>query len=137
MNKDVKLFLLLAAFAVAAGTSFYFAVNASASDGKPGVPEVQTESQVEGMGVKAGLRFDQYGSGTMLDMSPKLHFWAPGFDESLVGLPAEQGGTVKTAHRYPALPGGNITTVMHHGWSGMQEPECNVWFRNPPEAAVL
>jgi hypothetical protein len=134
---DKLLFGLIVLFLCAGGT-LYFAVNSSTMGaGGVHVPSVQTESQVMGMGVKAGLRFDSYGSGTMLDMSPHLHFWAPGFDENLVGLPPEQGGTVKTPHRYPAIPGGNISTVMHKGWSALEEPTCNAWFRNPPEAAVI
>jgi hypothetical protein len=131
---DKLLFGLIVLFILAGGT-LAFAVNAS--DDRPGVPSIQTESQVMGMGVKAGLRFDSYGSGTMLDMTPKLHFWAPGFDENLVGLPPNQGGTVKCPHRYPAVPGGNVSTVIHKGWSGLEEPTCNAWFRNPPEAAVI
>ena len=127
---DKLLFGLIVFFLLAGGT-FYFAINSTDS---VHVPQIQTESQVEGLGVKAGTR---YNAGTLLDMSPELHFWAPGFDENLVGLPAAQGGTVKTPHRYPSLPGGNISTVMHKGWSGLCEPQCNDLFRNPPEAAVL
>jgi hypothetical protein len=130
---DKLLFGLIVLFLLAGG-SLYFAVNASDN---PSVPSVQTESQLMGMGVKAGLNFNTHNAGTMLDMSPALHFWAPGFEENLVGLPPSQGGTVKLPHRYPVVPGGNISTVMHKGWSGLVEPTCNMWFRNPPEAAVL
>ena len=116
---------------IGAAIAFYYA---NQSSGVSPVPEIQTEDQVMGMGVRAGI---SYNANTHLDMNPALHFWAPGFNENLVGLPPSEGGTVKTPHRYPALPGGNISTVMHKGWSGLESPACNDWFRNPPEAAVL
>jgi hypothetical protein len=95
------------------------------------VPQVQSELQVMGLGVQAGMRIN---AGTPLDMSQHLHGWHPGYDPDPTGQPV----TV-TAHRYPAIPGGNISTVMHKGWQAAVDstPAGNDWFITPPEAATL
>jgi hypothetical protein len=109
---------------------FYYATQNTEGNSRP-IPATQGEGQVMGMGVAAGMRVN---AGTALDMRPECHFWVPGLDPD--------GGAscqpVKTAHRYPAIPGGNLSTVMHKGWSafGDSAPD-NSWFTNPPEAAVL
>jgi hypothetical protein len=95
------------------------------------VPEHQTADQVMGLGVQAGMRVN---AGTPLDTTGKDHFWHPGFDPDPRAQP-----TTESKHRYPALPGGNLTTVMHNGWSQMTKgaPAGNDWFSVPPEAAVI
>lgn len=104
----------------------YHAMNMSGN--QDAVPEIQGEGQVMGMGVQAGMRF---GEGTPLDCRPEVHFWTPSTNDST--------GVVATAHRYPAIPGGNVSTVMHKGWSQFckNSPANNDWRLNPPEVAVL
>lgn len=118
-----------AGFAFVTAIVLYFAMQSTDDNSRP-IPETQTEDQVMGMGVQAGMRVN---AGTPLDCHPDTHFWSPGLD---VGNTVT---TVKTPHRYPAIPGGNISTVMHKGWSCFQDgtPARNDWFLNPPEAAVL
>jgi hypothetical protein len=71
-------------------------------------------------------------------MRPELHFWAPGF-KGFVGDEPGYQNQVTTPHRYPALPGGNISSVIHQGWGGFcrNQPGDNDWRCNPPEAAVI
>jgi len=112
-------------------------VYASQNDGpKPQyVPQFQTEAQFNWEGAATGL---DVSTGTPLDMDPKVHFWAPGFGAGLkFGDSGEGAMPVPTSHRYPAVCGGNLTAVMHHGWSSLSEPQANEWFRNPPAVAVL
>ena len=98
------------------------------------VPKTHREMTVAGMNVPSG---QPLGAGTPLDMSPVLHFWAPGFMDA--GLLDEDHPTVTTRHRYPAVPGGNVSTVMHNGWSQFckMTPANDDWRLNPPEAAVI
>jgi hypothetical protein len=101
------------------------------TDGFMPTPDNQGEAQVMGMGVQAGMRVN---AGTPLDMSWETHGWHPGHDPNNVSQPVTQ-----SKHRYPALPGGNISTVMHQGWSGVSSkaPAGNDWYSTPPEAAIL
>ena len=100
------------------------------------VPEFQTETQVMGLGVSAGLSLP--APGAPLDMRISTHFWDP-FRNSRDQLSADMNKPIKTAHRYPCVPGGNTSTVMHKGWSQFAEsvPNSNDWFLNPPSASVL
>lgn len=95
------------------------------------VPQVQSELQVMGLGVQAGMRIN---AGTPLDMSHHLHGWHPGYDPDPTGQPVTQ-----TPHRYPSVPGGNMSTVMHKGWQACisDSPAGNDWLITPPEAASL
>lgn len=95
------------------------------------VPEVQGEGQVMGLGVSADLAF---GEGTPLDMTQHFHGYHPGYDPAPSAQPVTQ-----SRHRYPVLPGGNISNVMHHGWSQVAKnsPAGNDWRLNPPEVAVI
>lgn len=99
-------------------------------EGQP-VPQVQTEAQVMGLGVQAGMRVN---AGTPLDTRHTNHGWHPGFDPDPSAQPV-----VESKVRYPAIPGGNISTVMHNGWSQACKaaPAGNDWRLNPPEAAVI
>jgi hypothetical protein len=120
----------LAILAVLVAIATYYAM---ANDGQDVVPRVQTEDQVMGLGVKASMSL---GDGTPLDLRPEVHFWSPGTN------PRDADSSIRpvtTPHRYPAIPGGNVSTVMHHGWSQFcgQSPSDNDWRLNPPEAAVL
>lgn len=98
--------------------------------GSKPVPQVQGEGQAMGLGVQATNRIC---AGTPLDMRPEIHFWSPGFDVN----PAEP--VVQPRHRYPAIPGGNMSTVMHKGWGAFNTdaPAGNDWMITPPEVAVL
>lgn len=94
-------------------------------------PEIQGEAQVMGLGVRASVN---YGAGTPLDMSYHHHGWHPGYDPDPTGQPVTQ-----SKHRYPAVPGGNISTVMHKGWGSCVHSAPggeNNWFLTPPEAAI-
>lgn len=116
--------------------AIYYATSQTDGNSAP-IPSVQGEAQVMGMNVPAGqaVRSNQMPNctGTMLDMDPKIHFWDPGVNAP--GL----NETIKTPHRYPAIPGGNLSTVMHKGWSCFNDsaPADNDWRLNPPEVAVL
>lgn len=121
--------ILAAAIAVAA---YYAYINTP--DSNETVPVAQREMQVGGLGVGS---WRSAGKGTPLSMAPELHFWAPGFTEP--GYLSEDHPVITTKHRYPAIPGGNLSTVMHKGWGAFnQAPAANSeWFLNPPEVAVL
>ena len=98
------------------------------------VPARQTEAQFLGLNVPDLA----YGNpGGPLDMSPDIHFWAPGWTNS--GATLDNHPVVITPHRYPVVTGGNISTVMHYGWSNMAQsaPANDDWRLNPPEVAVL
>jgi hypothetical protein len=95
------------------------------------VPDVQTELQFMGMNINGAL---SYNPGTVLDTTFETHFWAPKTNpRDYTNAP-----TVKSRCRYPVVPGGNASSVMHKGWGKFLEgaPD-NDWFFNPPEAAVL
>lgn len=108
----------------------YAAINAAEAE-NPAVPGIQGEAQVMGLGVNAGLKF---GTDTPLDMRAEVHQWCPGYDPDPSATPV-----VTTRHRYPVIPGGNVSTVMHKGWSSLikDAPANNDWRINPPEVAVL
>jgi len=95
------------------------------------VPTQQKETQMMGVSV---YDEEKLISGTPLDMSQHYHGWHPGYDPDSTGQPVTQ-----SKHRYPAVPGGNISSVMHQGWKGCVEkaPAGNDWFTTPPEAAVI
>jgi hypothetical protein len=95
------------------------------------VPQVQGEQQMMGLGLQATMRVN---AGTPLDMRQENHGWHPGYDPDPSAQPVTQ-----CAHRYPAVPGGNISTVIHQGWSGVanKAPAGNEWMITPPEAATL
>jgi hypothetical protein len=126
---------VIALLGLGAVVLFYYA---NQNDGGPTapIPSIQTEAQVEALGVQS-----QYQSSLSIgsaDMStnyhPQVHFWVPGWD------PAPSATkTITTPHRYPAIPGGNMSTVMHKGWAAFTKcaPADNDWRLNPPEAAVI
>jgi hypothetical protein len=118
------------AFVFAIGVAIYIATSNTDGNSKP-IPSTQTEDQVMGMGVQSGMRIN---AGTPLDCHPQTHFWSPGLDPD-----PKCCGTVVTPHRYPAIPGGNMSTVMHKGWGAFTDsaPADGDWMRNPPEVAVL
>lgn len=128
MNEHQKACVII--LGLGAAIAVYYAM---ANDGQDEVPAVQGEGQVMGMGVAAGMRT---GIGTCLDLRPEVHFWSPGTNPRDKNPPC---GVVTTPHRYPALPGGNISTVMHRGWSQFCQsaPADDDWRLNPPEVAVL
>jgi hypothetical protein len=131
------MFLLLIVLALGAGVTFYFAVNNSPGPSAP-VPNVQGEGQVMGLNVESpfdvSVGIDAKAAGSNVQHHP--HFWIPGLDPVPGATPCNQ----YTPHRYPAIPGGNISTVMHQGIVAAccnNAPADNDWRLNPPEAAVL
>jgi len=107
-------------------------INEQTAGDRPGFnPEVQSDEDVLGVGAQAGMSLSL---GTPLDMSYHLHGWHPGYDPDPNCIQ-----TITTAHRYPAVPGGNLSTVMHKGWSAASQdaPAGNSWRLNPPEASVM
>lgn len=96
------------------------------------VPNNQGEAQVMGLAIN---QQERYGAGTPLDMSHHHHGWHPGFDPDPSSQPVTQ-----SKHRYPAVPGGNISNVMHNGWRSCVDNApngVNDWFMTPPEAAIM
>lgn len=94
-------------------------------------PEIQTEAQVMGLGVQGTFKV---AAGSPLDTEHIHHGWFPGYDPDPSAQPV-----VEPRVRYPALPGGNISSVLHNGWSQVSNkpPAGGGWFNNPPEAAVI
>lgn len=111
---------------LAAAGALYFAV--SNTPNTDSIPQFQTELQFGSMNVKSGIQL-----GPLMDTS---HLWDPCGNPRDANSPQ---GFVTTPHRYPCVPGGNISTVMHKGWSAMTDwaPAGNDWFMNPPSVAVL
>lgn len=108
-----------------------YLINSNTGGMKP-VPDTQRESQFDGVAIKQNAN---YGVGTPLDMSQHHHGWHPGYDPDPTGQPVTQ-----SKHRYPAVSGGNISSVMHNGWSSVAHISPggdNNWFLTPPEAAIL
>ena len=111
------------------GVAIYFAENSTPDNSRP-IPKAQGEGQVMGMGVQSDMRVN---AGTPLDCHPNTHFWSPGLDPDSAAIT-----TVVTPHRYPAIPGGNTSTIMHKGWGAFNDSAPDdTWFRNPPEVAIL
>jgi hypothetical protein len=127
MKDEEKVLCILAAFGIA--SLIYVIQSRQDMDGP--VPSSQKEGQAMGFGIQGDTKI---AAGTPLDCSPEIHGWHPGYDPDSSAQP-----TMITQHRYPAIPGGNMSTVMHKGWSSMihDAPADNDWFLNPPEAAVL
>lgn len=126
-DKDARIALCVIAGAAVIVIVYY----AMQQTGDQYVPEVQTETQVMGLGVQASMRTNP---GTPLDTSYEIHGWFPGYDPVPIPQPV-----VDSPHRYPSVPGGNISTVLHNGWSQACKaaPAGNDWRIAPPEAAVL
>jgi hypothetical protein len=100
-----------------------YLANASASDNLTGVPSVQSEEQFGGLAADIGSRENP---NTMLDMSPDIHFYTPGYN-----CPGQS--SILTRHRYPLVTGGNISTLIHRGFDAfkMGSPD-NSWRVQPP-----
>jgi hypothetical protein len=124
---------LMALLAAGIGLAVFYAYNNT--PGKSGyVPPKQSGILTMSMGKT--LADNMTGPGNALDMDPDIHFWHPGMD------PCSDNSAqpvMQSRLRYPSLPGGNISVVMHQGWSSLMEgaPADNDWRINPPEAAVL
>jgi hypothetical protein len=135
--KDIHIAILVL-FLLGAGVTAYFAIN-STPGGDPNVPPIQDANQVTaGLGVQnqfsASVAIDAKAAGSNTCHHP--HFWVPGLDPVPGATPCVQ----YTPHRYPALPGGNLSTVMHQGIVAAccnNAPADNDWRLNPPEVAVL
>lgn len=94
-------------------------------------PQIQTQAQFLGMNINGALATNP---GTPLDLRVETHFWAPGTNPR----DSTDAPVVKSRCRYPVIPGGNVSSVMHKGWGGFLKDSPNQdWFLNPPEAAVL
>jgi hypothetical protein len=105
---------------------------AYSSSGDNVVPQIQTEAQFLGMNLDGALSTNP---GTPLDVRVSTHFWAPGTNPR----DSTDAPVVKSRCRYPVIPGGNVSSVMHKGWGSFlaDSPTGNDWRLNPPEAAVL
>lgn len=114
------------------------------TDDTPITPEVEGEIQFSGARNGAA-----YGAGTVLDLRPEVHFWAPGYNPrdtiancSNVASCTGNGGCgscpVKLRHRYPTGMGVNVASMMHGSWQDYanNSPDKD-WMYLPPEAAVL
>lgn len=110
---------------IAALGAVYFAVNSTPA---VVVPQYDGEAQFAGMDIRSGIDL-----GPLVDTAC---LWQPHFNPRDANPPC---GVITTRHRYPTVPGGNISTVMHKGWSAMSElaPAGNDWFADPPSVAVL
>jgi hypothetical protein len=93
------------------------------------VPDTQEMAHFGGLAAQAGL---DLGAGTPLDTTYSNHGYHPGYDPDPSAQPV-----VRPRIGYPVLAGGNLTSVMHHGWKDVQAPAGNDWRLNPPEVAVL
>lgn len=100
----------------------------SSGDSLMGVPAVQSEEQFGGLAADIGSRENP---NTMLDMSPDIHFYTPGYN-----CPGQS--TVLTRHRYPLVAGGNISTLIHRGFDAflLGSPD-NDWRTQPPSEYTL
>lgn len=118
---------------LAALVALYYAIQESGGPAGFYIPPVQTEAQFSGLGLSAGLAT---GAGTPLDLRPETHFWAPGSNPRDADSPQP---VVQARHRYPVVPGGNISTMIHRGWSQFSQlaPVDNCWFETPPEDAII
>ena len=96
------------------------------------VPLIQTDEAINGLNFSQSVNLNT--NSMALDMSHHIHGYHPGYDPDPTAQPV-----MNTPHRYPAVPGGNLSNVLHHGWDGMRQrtPAGNDWFNTPPEAAVL
>lgn len=74
----------------------------------------------------AGLNFSQYPD------HPGYHWRVPPRDSVRLGL-------VPSRHRYPTATGGDISALIHHGFSGVRRPSPtgNEWRVHPPSREVL
>lgn len=128
MNSNERVIVILGAIGAAV---ILYMINEQTDPGYKPVPQNQKESQMEGLNANSTMPVE---AGSPLDASISTHFWTPGYDDCNPSQP-----TVVSKHRYPAVPGGNISNVMHNGWSSMlvNAPAGNDWFMNPPEASVL
>jgi hypothetical protein len=107
-----------------------YMANQSAGD-KVAVPQIETQAQFLGMNIDGMLATNP---GTPIDLRVETHFWSP----STNPRDATDSPVVKSRCRYPVVPGGNISSVMHKGWGGfLKDSPNNDWRLNPPEAAVL
>lgn len=88
-------------------------------------PAVQTEAQFEGLGIDVSTGLNV---GTNLSLDPHLHFYHPGFDPE----PGAQK-VITSAHRYPVVAGGNVSTIIHRGFDAMRQASPdNRWRIDPP-----
>lgn len=116
---------LLMAGGVLALALFYAAVS---TDDDGSMPKVQSEMQFGGVNVDIGLRSNV---GTMLDLTPELHFYSAGYN-----CPGQEYR--KSRHSYPVVVGGNISTLIHRGLDPMRRGSVdNEWRVDPPSEAVL
>jgi hypothetical protein len=119
---------VIAALGLAA---IFYLINQNTDSSMRPVPEVQGELQFNALGIGMNA---SYGTGTLLDMSQHHHGWHPGYDPDSTGQPVTQSKV-----RYPTVAGGNISTIMHRGWSSCVHNAPNGennWFLTPPEAAI-
>jgi hypothetical protein len=131
---DKLLVTLIVLFLLAGGT-LYFAINKSDGPSAP-VPPYQYEAHTMGLNVTTPFDVSLGIDAHVPTPRQQVHFWIPGMDP----CPGATKSVQYTPHRYPALPGGNISTVIHQGIVPAccnNAPADNDWRLNPPEVAVL
>lgn len=82
-----------------------------------------------------GLNALAPNSGSVIDINSArdFHEWVPGFDP----VPSSTECT-KPRLRYPTISGGNISTVIHHGFDAMRFPGVDgEWADAPPSEVSL
>lgn len=126
--------IALAILGLAAVILLYHTLNSEPGMGTP-VPKYQDEAQTMGLSINSPFNASLNINPTITNTRPQPHFWVPGLDP----CPESTKSVQYTPHRYPALPGGNLSSVMHQGIVGAccnNAPDRD-WYFNPPEAAVL
>ena len=130
-----KLLFGLIVLGLFAGFTLYFAIDGSDGPNHP-VPPFQAEFQMTGVNTPNPWDVSLGIDAQIPTPRQQVHFWVPGMDPCPTATPCKQ----YTPHRYPAVAGGNISTVIHHGLVPAccnRAPADNDWRLNPPEAAPL
>ena len=71
--------------------------------------------------------------------SEDVNFWYSPIQAPIVGVDQLMNGIAYHPHRYPKLCGGEITTLLHRGWSTVSLPaEGDMdWLSQPPSEVSL
>jgi hypothetical protein len=95
-----------------------------------------TDTESDGIEAKSGMDLGSLNVGgfvTMLDTSPEIHGWSPGYDPD----PSSQD-VVKPRLRYPTITGANVSCVIHRGFDAMRFPGIDgEWATAPPSEVSL
>jgi hypothetical protein len=111
--------IFLAIGVIAAGTLVYVAYDKD----ETAQPRYDSEAVMTGFDAVMTV-FDHLNTGD--------HYFHPGYV-------TEGQQQIFTPHRYPAVSGGNITALIHQGFSGMSQPapQDADWFEEPPGREIM